>query len=506
MYSILVADDEKIGRKGVHFLLNQMEQDFDIIEAKNGKEALQYIQNHPLDILLTDIKMPFLDGIGLIKEALKVQPQLRVAIFSGYSDFEYAKTAMSLGVLEYILKPVNPEEFKATMVKMTKSVDELKATAKKEDQTEHLIKEHVLYNLVNGNSRKALEDRFGKELIDSYLKKYHRIIMLACPDNFFGDHEEVKNHFLECIRIPFDYLNLNMTQSLFFFEEDRFDAVNAAAHDIFNMLQISFHTKGYLAISKSLKGLEDVEKTVDELEETLEGMYYHPEKYIYSEQDEKVTVKPYEDVEELTKKVKHDINLKDIDRLKEDFKSFNEIYYAQNDFSNDYLKFLFSGIIKDIYNILTVTDEKDLDTMIVRFYRANDYKSIKAIMDEFVALLEKEFKKSETLNHQEIKDVIRYVYNNYNLDLSVDSLADQVCLAPSYLSHIFKKETGENLGKFIKRVRMEKAKELLETSNEKIVSIAVAVGYANVSYFCQSFREYYGISPQKYRNRGEAAS
>ena len=366
MYSILVADDEKIGRKGVHFLLNQMEQDFDIIEAKNGKEALQYIQNHPLDILLTDIKMPFLDGIGLIKEALKVQPQLRVAIFSGYSDFEYAKTAMSLGVLEYILKPVNPEEFKATMVKMTKSVDELKATAKKEDQTEHLIKEHVLYNLVNGNSRKALEDRFGKELIDSYLKKYHRIIMLACPDNFFGDHEEVKNHFLECIRIPFDYLNLNMTQSLFFFEEDRFDAVNAAAHDIFNMLQISFHTKGYLAISKSLKGLEDVEKTVDELEETLEGMYYHPEKYIYSEQDEKVTVKPYEDVEELTKKVKHDINLKDIDRLKEDFKSFNEIYYAQNDFSNDYLKFLFSGIIKDIYNILTVTDEKDLDTMIVK--------------------------------------------------------------------------------------------------------------------------------------------
>ena len=82
-------------------------------------------------------------------------------------------------------------------------------------------------------------------------------------------------------------------------------------------------------------------------------------------------------------------------------------------------------------------------------------------------------------------------------------MAECVCLTPSYLSHIFKKETGENLGKFIKRVRMEKAKDLLENSYEKIVAISVAVGYQNVSYFCQSFREYYGISPQKYRSQGE---
>ena len=107
------------------------------------------------------------------------------------------------------------------------------------------------------------------------------------------------------------------------------------------------------------------------------------------------------------------------------------------------------------------------------------------------------------MSHSEVQDVIRYVYNHYNLDLGVESLANAVNLAPSYLSHIFKKETGENLGKFIKRVRMEKAKEMLETTHEKIVTIAVAVGYSNVSYFCQSFREYYGLSPQKYRSKGE---
>ena len=126
MYSVLVADDEKIGRQGVHFLLNQMDEELDIIEAKNGKEALDYIENHHLDILLTDIKMPFLDGIELIKEAIKIQPELKIAIFSGYSDFDYAKKALSLGVLEYILKPVNPEEFKATVKKIIDQVNKSK--------------------------------------------------------------------------------------------------------------------------------------------------------------------------------------------------------------------------------------------------------------------------------------------------------------------------------------------------------------------------------------------
>ena len=83
-------------------------------------------------------------------------------------------------------------------------------------------------------------------------------------------------------------------------------------------------------------------------------------------------------------------------------------------------------------------------------------------------------------------------------------LAEKVCLAPSYLSNLFKKETGQNLSKFIKEYRMNKAKQMLEETYEKIVDISNAVGYPNVSYFCQSFREYFGVSPQKYRTKGDS--
>ena len=118
-------------------------------------------------------------------------------------------------------------------------------------------------------------------------------------------------------------------------------------------------------------------------------------------------------------------------------------------------------------------------------------------------VLEEVFAVNPQMMHREIETVKEYIYMNYDKELSVDMLAEQVYLAPSYLSHIFKKETGQNLSKFIKSLRMEKAREMLTKSHLKIINISCAVGYPNVSYFCQSFREYFGVSPQKFRNQGD---
>ena len=273
MYKVLVADDEKIGRKGVHFLLDQMEEELSIVEAKNGKGALHYIENNPIDILLTDIKMPFIDGIELIGEALKIQPHIKIAIFSGYSDFEYAKKALSLGVMEYILKPVNPEEFKSTIKKVIHQVDMDHQRSEQSQRHEEILKEHVLYNLVNGNNLKAIEKQLNGKPIEDYIAPYHSIILLEFPGTFFDQSPDIQEDFKKHIRIPFDYLNLNLSQSLFFFEEEDNEKLNAVAHEIYNMLQITYHTKGYLAISTKITSLEDIEGEVERLEDLLEGMY-----------------------------------------------------------------------------------------------------------------------------------------------------------------------------------------------------------------------------------------
>ena len=116
------------------------------------------------------------------------------------------------------------------------------------------------------------------------------------------------------------------------------------------------------------------------------------------------------------------------------------------------------------------------------------------------------YKRQDSGNiHREVEEVKRYINTHYGEEISIEMLAERVFLAPSYLSTIFKKETGQNLSKFIKICRMEKAREMLEGTKDKIVSISEKVGYPNVSYFCQSFREYYGMTPQKYRDQGENA-
>ena len=96
----------------------------------------------------------------------------------------------------------------------------------------------------------------------------------------------------------------------------------------------------------------------------------------------------------------------------------------------------------------------------------------------------------------------KYIYDNYNDEISVDKLAEMVFMSASYLSSIFKRETGENLSYFIKAYRMEKAKEMLDDTVLKIGDISNNCGYPNVSYFCSTFRAHYGVSPQKYRELG----
>ena len=133
-------------------------------------------------------------------------------------------------------------------------------------------------------------------------------------------------------------------------------------------------------------------------------------------------------------------------------------------------------------------------------YKSGDFNCIVSIVNSHIDKLEAAFAKNPQTQHKEIETVKKYIYTHFGDELGVEQLADMVYLAPSYLSTVFKKETGQNLSKFIKQNRIEKAKDMLENTNMKIVNISEACGYQNVSYFCQSFRECYGVSPQKFRN------
>ena len=508
MYRILVVDDEKIERKGVMFLFKQMDIDCEIVEIVNGQVALEYLENNEVDILLTDVKMPHMDGMELIKQIKErnLNPNMKIIIVSGYSDFEYAKLAVKLGVSDYILKPVDPKEFEPTLRKILDELDSQKYEQDLKEKSMSFMKQHYLYSLVNGLGSNEVEELglSKKELnID-----YHRLMLLEFEQSFFGKTDTgFLQNIQDCIGdMEFQYLNLNTDQCVIFFDKKESDEKywKDLAAKIQQMILKEHRITAYIAISKEFDDVGNITTAFEETESLMENRFYETESKIYiSYGDDQVAIDEHIDDDTLMKQMKQDIKMKDTENLKVHFEKLCMKYKKKNDFSQVYIKFIFSNLLKDFYDNLPDVSALDLNSEIEKLYKSADFQTVIDIVNVNIKRLEDTFQSNPQMIHREIESVKQYIYEHYGEEISVEYLADLVYMAPSYLSCVFKKETGQNLSKFIKAYRMEKAKEMLEESHKKIVTISNEVGYPNVSYFCQSFREYFGISPQKFRSQGE---
>lgn len=506
MYHILIVDDEKIERRGIQFLLKQIEAEWDIEEAANGREALERLKQKQFDIMLTDVKMPFMDGLQLIEEAVKIDPEMKTVIFSGYGEFEYARKALSFRVVDYMLKPVEPEEFEKLIKKIISQMESRQRTKEITEKGLGYVKEHALYGLLNG---KSIEDvkKESEELVD--IQEFDQIkclVLLEFVGDFFNRAGiEFKEEILQVAGEDGLYLNLNPQQSVLLLKYNDVGDVKNMAQAVIDYIKETYGENCFIAIVGDIAEAVELERAYNEAELLMEGRFYQPERKIYVSESDDMAGEESEHTNDdtLMKQMKQDIRMKDIAGLRDHFGRLCDKYRNKTDFSQIYIKFVFSNLLKDIYSSMPKMDETQLNEEITRLYSVTDFKTIMDTVNNNIDRLEKSFGSSPSVLHREIETVKQYIYEHYSEELSVDALAQSVYMAPSYLSHVFKKETGQNISKFIKTYRMEKAREMLENTHNKIVNISYAVGYPNVSYFCQSFREYFGISPQKYRSQGE---
>ncbi|MCD9022649.1 response regulator transcription factor [Cohnella silvisoli] len=182
MYRILVADDDKNEREGIRYLIDKLELPLRVSMAFNGRHALELFSQDAYDMLLTDIKMPFMDGLELAKQAKEIKPALKVIILSGHGEFEYAKKAILINVAEYLLKPIEPNEFEASLRKVIQlcKQDEqrdrmlLRLTDAEEDTA---VTERAT-ELRNGIADSELHARAVEEVIRIIAKEYERDLSL----------------------------------------------------------------------------------------------------------------------------------------------------------------------------------------------------------------------------------------------------------------------------------------------------------------------------------------
>ena len=164
MIHILIVDDEKIEREGLKYLLSMDEGERKVFEASNGKQALQILRTEEIQLLLTDIKMPHMDGLELSRKAKEEKPDLQVVIFSGYSDFSFAQEAIRYGVTEYILKPVDPDDFHSVIKKVEEKINTQKQKEIREQKEQNFLQQYFLQNYLYSGDKEILNK--AEDLID----------------------------------------------------------------------------------------------------------------------------------------------------------------------------------------------------------------------------------------------------------------------------------------------------------------------------------------------------
>ncbi|HJB88094.1 MAG TPA: AraC family transcriptional regulator, partial [Candidatus Blautia excrementigallinarum] len=400
---------------------------------------------------------------------------------------------------DYILKPVDPDNFHEIIEKAEKNIRERQAEENREIRRQNFLQQYFLQNYLYSGKKEILEKAGEFVDLDKW-NRWHCAILIETDTAFFDTAEEnFPGELQKELRRVFFYLNLNERQSLLLFQDVYCDYLLVANH-LYTFLKRNYMVRIYLAVSRKFDGCECLPEILGQLEQQMEEKFYHPEKHIFSCEEEELKMVAGEVQDsQLMQMISEDISRKDTEQLWKHFECLKEKYSSNTQFSAMYIKFVFSNVIQELFQENQFADEHRLEQEIDRLYSCGNIMDILKVTEDNIREYEKFLERSMSESRNEVAAVKNYIYQHYGEDLNLEMLAEKVYLSSGYLSFIFKKETGMNLNRFIKVFRMEKAGEFLRDTNMKVAQISEKVGFANVSYFCRSFREYYGCSPESYR-------
>ncbi|WP_079507468.1 response regulator [Mesobacillus jeotgali] len=498
MYKVLIADDEKNIRLGIQAMINREYPEFATSIAGDGQEALETIMENEPDIVITDIKMPRLDGIQLIKELQQRKIQSSIVILSGYDDFTYAKEAIKHKVKDYLLKPVNRIELFKTLNMI---IEEMEHRQKMTYQhMDEYRASQLNYILLNPNiQQEVVEDLYRKMKIESYPHGYYVGIIEA-------DGDVEGEDFLGKI----NQLILPNNSTIPFLDKDGRVTIISADIELFTRLKEHLgrdrHLVFSIGISEKEQDLRELKKTYGQAATALKYHFLYPRRQIILFENVKgkpdVPLLPVDLINRISNMLgterENEIktNLRQV--MDFDIIAHSNISYLEN-LNREINDTIFKGFFKRLGDESLVTFE--LLNKIDNIYNFDSFHEyFHALEDLLMRIHEYNKQMKSVYSEQKYMDrAIAYIRENYHKDLNLAVVANYISLNYSYFSHMFKEYIGQNFVDYLKMVRVENAKKLLKESDFKILEISEMVGYKNPKQFARVFREVEGISPKEYR-------
>ena len=500
-YKILLVDDERSEREGVSFLIEKYGYPLEISQAANGKLALEMMEKEAFDILFTDVKMPVMDGLELAKHVSQAYPDTKIIIYSAYSEFDFAKKAMEAGVVNYLLKPMEPEEFKKCMDTEVERIKKRKDNTKQAQKQQEMMQEALLYRWlrsrkVSKEDRKILKNfLFTQELtgclltcfefVDNYFEE-RGSEFLKTAQNYFSSFifsEILPNEGFLIIRNPKNPESLSIRQRLEEFLKaltDRQECVVVAGRVVDTM--------------------EELEVQLEKINDIRKDIFLYADRIIFADQGNSNQVLLAGSAEDIKREILVAIQKQETEKIREGCMRLGHSLMSTNELSIIYIQNLLYAIVKELYNKMPQVEYEDALALAWEFFSE---KKPQRVLEDFSKAVDRILttvaQKETSTDSELIGRLKRFIQREYKRDLSLADVAGEANLAPAYVSHVFKRETGQGIVEYITELKMKEARRLLMDKSLKVVQIAKSCGYENQSYFNKLFKAYYGMTPKQYR-------
>lgn len=537
---VFLVEDEMVIRRGIKNSIDWEKEGYIFCgEASDGELAYPMIIKEKPDILITDIRMPFMDGLELCKLVKKELPNIKILILSGYDEFDYAKEAIRLGVTEYLLKPISSGKLLEALNGVSESIrreKEDKDLVRKymeemRENTEH-EKQKFFEQMIAGNLSMADALETGKKYEMNLSAGMYNLLLFRFTlgeenrksGELLGEAEYAIEKLTERLEYVFEFQRgvegwafLLMADN----EEQMSERVKELSKDLEEIMK-NYSTIAYFGgIGQPVARLRELEESFREAERALAARFTMELNRIISVEDirmaqnvdtlDDIEITSFGEIEKTRTMLEKFLNNGAEDEIDE----FVDVYI--NELPEENLKSVLMRqyIIMDAYIVMISFCEKiegiEGEMQAQSEELKNSMKTIQTleeIKNYIRMLLKKIIGVRDTISGRRYSDIIEIakdqIRKTYMSDeISLNTIAAEVGMSPSYFSSIFSKEMGKTFVEYLTEIRMDRAKELLMCSSMKTSEIGYEVGYKDPHYFSYIFKKTQNCTPKEFRARGK---
>lgn len=537
---VFLVEDEMVIRRGIKNSIDWEKEGYIFCgEASDGELAYPMIIKEKPDILITDIRMPFMDGLELCKLVKKELPNIKILILSGYDEFDYAKEAIRLGVTEYLLKPISSGKLLEALNGVSESIrreKEDKDLVRKymeemRENTEH-EKQKFFEQMIAGNLSMADALETGKKYEMNLSAGMYNLLLFRFTlgeenrksGELLGEAEYAIEKLTERLEYVFEFQRgvegwafLLMADN----EEQMSERVKELSKDLEEIMK-NYSTIAYFGgIGQPVARLRELEESFREAERALAARFTMELNRIISVEDirmaqnvdtlDDIEITSFGEIEKTRTMLEKFLNNGAEDEIDE----FVDVYI--NELPEENLKSVLMRqyIIMDAYIVMMSFCEKiegiEGEMQAQSEELKNSMKTsqtLEEIKNYIRMLLKKIIGVRDTISGRRYSDIIEIakdqIRKTYMSDeISLNTIAAEVGMSPSYFSSIFSKEMGKTFVEYLTEIRMNRAKELLMCSSMKTSEIGYEVGYKDPHYFSYIFKKTQNCTPKEFRARGK---